>query len=138
MLLSLVACEHKDLCFHHPHDALVRVDVDWSQFHEETPSGMSVMVYPEDPEMQCRTVLSNEISYATMALPAGRYKTLVYNQSPTEFGSVYFSDMDQFYKAVVRGQQTLLQVVCDTWRGRNCHHATGMDSMRQPDRCGGD
>lgn len=105
MLLSLVACEHKDLCFHHPHDALVRVDVDWSQFHEETPSGMSVMVYPEDPEMQCRTVLSNEISYATMALPAGRYKTLVYNQSPTEFGSVYFRDMDQFYKAVVKGNK---------------------------------
>lgn len=105
VLFSTMSCEHKDLCFRHPHDALVRVDVDWSQFHEETPTGMSVMVYPEDPEMQCRTVLSNEISYATMALPAGRYKTLGYNQSPSEFGSVHFGDMDQFYKAVVKGNK---------------------------------
>ena len=38
LLYTLVAialfasCEHKDLCYHHPHTTDVRIDVDWSMF----------------------------------------------------------------------------------------------------------
>lgn len=106
LFLVLTSCEHKDLCFHHPHDALVRVDVNWSRFQEEVPTGMSVMVYSEDSETGPRTLLSNETSYVTANLPAGRYKTLVYNQSPTEFGSLSFFGLDRFHTARVEGVKT--------------------------------
>ena len=28
LLMGLTACEHKELCYHHPHTAKVRVNVD--------------------------------------------------------------------------------------------------------------
>ena len=35
MLMLLVSCNHKELCYSHPHTAKVRVNVDWSEFVEE-------------------------------------------------------------------------------------------------------
>lgn len=46
MLLN--ACNHKELCYHHPHTSRVRIDVDWSEFDREQPTGMMVSVYPAE------------------------------------------------------------------------------------------
>lgn len=45
----LSACEHKELCYDHPHFTTVRVDFDWSRIdQEEMPEGMRVVFYPTD------------------------------------------------------------------------------------------
>ncbi len=102
MVVSLVlaACEHKELCYQHPHDSRTRIEVDWSQFTKETPTGMSVVVYPQS-DGAVQTVLSNTMSHVYVTLTPGLYHTLVYNQSPSEFASVLFRGLDKFATAEV-------------------------------------
>lgn len=100
LLLLLTSCEHKELCYHHPHTAKVRIDVDWSQFEKEIPTGMTVMIYPINDGHYLRH-LTNTTTHAVVDLEAGFYNTIVYNQSETEFGTVEFTGMDKFSTAEV-------------------------------------
>ena len=43
----LCSCEHKELCYHHPHEARIRVVFDWRDAPEANPRGMCVLFYPE-------------------------------------------------------------------------------------------
>ena len=103
LLVALFSsCNHDELCYHHPHDARVRLDVDWSKFVEEVPTGMTVMVYPQGAEPdKAITQHTNTIDYALLTLPAGSYHSIVYNQSPSEYGSVSFRGMDKYETAEV-------------------------------------
>lgn len=99
---GLCSCEHKDLCYHHPHSAAARIDVDWTDFAPfETPTGMSVMVYPEDGD-EPMTLLSNDITHVDVPLYEGHYRVLAYNQSPSEFGMCSFENMENFESAMVK------------------------------------
>ena len=45
--MGLTACEHKDLCYDHPHFATVRVVFDWTKIsNHDKPEGMRVVFYP--------------------------------------------------------------------------------------------
>lgn len=49
MVLSMifVSCEHKELCYSHPHSAKVSVEFEWSQMPAAySPGGMRVIFYP--------------------------------------------------------------------------------------------
>lgn len=105
-LLSLVSCTHKELCYHHPHTARVRIDVDWSRFEKEVPTGMTVIAYDDDGNV-VNSQLTNHIDHAYMALEAGTYHSIVYNQSPSEFGSVSFRGMDNYRTASVGAVPTV-------------------------------
>lgn len=49
--MGLTACEHKDLCYDHPHFATVRVIFDWTKIsNHDKPEGMRVVFYPTDDE----------------------------------------------------------------------------------------
>ena len=49
--MGLTACEHKDLCYDHPHFATVRVVFDWTKIsNHDKPEGMRVVFYPTDDE----------------------------------------------------------------------------------------
>ena len=105
LLMGLTACEHKELCYHHPHTAKVRVNVDWNEFTKEQPTGMTVTAYPVDGG-QAVSTLTHTLSHAYFNLEAGAYHTLTYNQSPSEFGTLLFKGMDRFETAeVVSGEQ---------------------------------
>lgn len=97
----LASCEHKELCYDHPHPVQTRVDVDWSQFAEEVPTGMTVMLYPIDDGGHRYTTLSNNTSYVDLSVVPGRYRAVAYNQSTTEFGTITFDDMDDNAAATV-------------------------------------
>lgn len=100
--LMIVSCEHKDLCYHHPHQARVRINTDWSKFKEETPTGMTVMVYSQDADQEVvATQHTNTTTHALMYLPDGLYSTIVYNQSHTEFGSLSFRGLSNYNTAEV-------------------------------------
>ena len=91
----VASCEHKELCYDHPHAVQARIDVDWSLFTEETPTGMSVMLYPKDAGGQMYTALSNNTAYVDLSVHPGTYRAVAYNQSPSEFGTITFSNMDR-------------------------------------------
>lgn len=42
LVMILFSCEHKELCFHHPHVVTVRVDFDWKNAPQANPEGMCV------------------------------------------------------------------------------------------------
>ena len=100
LMLGLLSCDHKELCYHHPHTAKVRANVDWSQFDKESPTGMTVMVYPVNGGKP-QTVLTHTLDHTYFNLEEGAYHTLVFNQSTTEFGSVEFRHMDDYTQAEV-------------------------------------
>ena len=51
LLMGLMACEHKDLCYNHPHFATVRVMFDWTKIsNHDKPDGMRVVFHPIDDE----------------------------------------------------------------------------------------
>ena len=45
--IALASCEHKELCYHHPHTVTLRVEFDWRDAPEADPDGMCVYFYPE-------------------------------------------------------------------------------------------
>lgn len=47
-LLLLTSCEHKELCYRHPHTTKVRVEFDWRNAPDADPEGMCVFFYPEN------------------------------------------------------------------------------------------
>lgn len=100
-LIILCGCQHKDLCYLHPHTIPIRVHVDWEQFrHKEEPTGMTVMAFPQNGGKPV-TVLSNTLTYADLYLSAGYYNSIVFNQSVTEFGSLEFRNMEEYQQAEV-------------------------------------
>lgn len=100
--LVIASCEHKDLCYHHPHQARVRINTDWSKFDAETPTGMTVMVYSQDNNHDAvATQHTNTTTHALMYLPDGNYSTIVYNQSHTEFGTLSFRGLSNYNTAEV-------------------------------------
>ena len=100
LMLVLTACTHKDFCYSHPHVSHVRVNVDWSDFDREQPTGMTVKVFPADGGMPY-TNLVHTLDHTVFNLPEGNYHVMAFNQSPSEFGSVDFSNMDSFQEARV-------------------------------------
>lgn len=101
-VMICASCEHKELCYKHPHTTAVRVDVDWSRFTRyETPTGMTLMLYPQSSEGSVVTHLTNTTSQAILTLPADRYHLLLFNQSPSEFGTLSFQGLDKKETAVV-------------------------------------
>ncbi|MBQ2134041.1 MAG: DUF5119 domain-containing protein [Bacteroidales bacterium] len=101
IVLLATSCTHKDLCMMHPHTVPMRINVDWSQFVEkETPSGMTVIVYPLDGGAPIFT-RSNTISHVLVNLPEGRYNSIVFNQSETEFGTLELRNLNNYMEAEV-------------------------------------
>ena len=122
LMLLMCACNHKELCYHHPHTGRVRINVDWSEFDREQPTGMSVMVFPAEGG-QPHGSLTHTLDHATFDLPAGNYHTMTFNQSPSEFGSVSFEGMDGFGEARVMAKR-----ISSRWyKGRSGNEVTVTD-----------
>lgn len=100
LFMVATSCEHKELCYHHPHTAKVSFISDWSEFEKETPTGMTVMVYPQQGGEEIKH-LTHDIGNATMDLPVGIYHSIIFNQSESEYGSVSFRGMETYETAEV-------------------------------------
>ncbi len=100
LFMVATSCEHKELCYHHPHTAKVSFMSDWSKFEKETPTGMTVMVYPQQGGEAIKH-LTHNIGSATLDLPVGIYHSFIFNQSESEYGSVSFRGMESYERAEV-------------------------------------
>jgi hypothetical protein len=48
MLAALTSCEHKELCYNHPHNGRVNVVFDWRNAPDANPESMALYLYPKD------------------------------------------------------------------------------------------
>lgn len=89
------SCEHKDLCYHHPHTKTLRVEFDWRDAPDADPEGMSVFFYPVDGEdAPMRRLDFSGKTGGEIEIQEGRYMVLCYNND-TE--SVLLRGTDSFY-----------------------------------------
>ena len=93
-LLSMIlfSCEHKDLCYHHPHVAVVKLEFDWKNAPQANPEGMCVFFYPEEGGEPVRFDFTGKTG-GEIDIKVGRYKVLCYNND-TE--AVQFRGMEDF------------------------------------------
>ena len=91
---TLTACEHKELCYEHPHIATIYVDFDWRDAPDASPAGMCVFFYPEDKEERARRYDFQGTTGGQIDIPVGHYRVLCYNND-TE--AVLFDGTDDFY-----------------------------------------
>jgi hypothetical protein len=78
----------------------VRIEVDWSQFEEEVPEGMSVILYTDGSNEP--TILStNEVTHVETLLEEGTYHVAVINYSPEEFTNLRFAEMHSMASALL-------------------------------------
>ena len=76
VIIAATSCEHKELCYYHPHVAPVRVNVDWSLFTMEDPTGMTAYAYPlHEDDNDIYRFISHNINYITLDLEAGFFHT---------------------------------------------------------------
>lgn len=86
-LLCLVAtffftsCEHKELCYNHPHTKRIRVEFDWRDAPQASPQGMCVFFYPtsdEDRIPKRRFDFSGK-NGGEIEIELGTYRVICYN-----------------------------------------------------------
>lgn len=90
MAISLVSCEKGCLCHVNGNGngkARVGVEVDWSGFDKEQPSGMTLMASDGS------TVSTHDLTLGEIAIPVGVWDVSVINQSPDEFGGLAFDGL---------------------------------------------
>jgi len=77
-IVGLSACDHKDLCYVHPHTAPVKVEFDWRHNAGVVPASMSVYAYPDDGGEVLRFDLNGR-NGGEIVLPLGKYDFVCVN-----------------------------------------------------------
>ncbi len=83
---TLAACEHKNLCYDHPHVTSLKVIFDWSESPDAAPASMSLYLFPKEEGEVLRYEFTDR-NGGTISVPVGSYDALCLN-SDTE-GIVY-------------------------------------------------
>lgn len=78
LLVSLGACEHKDLCFDHYHAGMVTLVFDWRNAPDANPESMVAMFFGDKNEESLRYILQGKDG-GTISLPYGNYSGLSLN-----------------------------------------------------------
>lgn len=89
------SCEHKELCYHHPHTTTIKVEFDWLDAPDATPAGMCVFFYPmEGEEASMRRFDFQSKTGGSIDIQVGKYRIICYNND-TE--AVLLSGTESFY-----------------------------------------
>ncbi len=97
--LTTLSCERRELTYDYSPYCEVKVNLDWSNM-SKAPTGMTIRAYPQDGGAPT-VIQSNTITSGTLKLPAGVYNILVFNQIPSDFGTVAFRGLDKWETAEV-------------------------------------
>lgn len=78
LLVSLTACEHKELCYDHPHAGNLQVILDWQLAPDATPASMAFYLFPDGEEGSLLYELTDRSGGAVRATQ-GHYRALCLN-----------------------------------------------------------
>jgi len=94
-VLGLCSCEHKELCYDHPHSRSLLLNFDWSYAPDATPEGMCVYFYPIDDDLGgVRRFDFADTAGGQIQLRVGRYRVVCYNN---DTDGVLFDGMDDYF-----------------------------------------
>lgn len=89
----LVSCDHKDLCYMHPHTTRLKVVYDWSNAPGATAAGMCAFFYSVDRPGEYHRFDFPGARGGYIEIPQGNYALITYNND-TE--AVQFSSIDKY------------------------------------------
>ena len=115
----LTSCEHKELCYYHPHAAKVKVVFDWRDAPQADPDGMCVYFYPLEGGSGYRFDFNNTTG-GEVDLRVGKYLVLCYNNDTeaVAFEDVYVGSPEISIRLEERGDYTLKVCADGTkWEG---------------------
>lgn len=76
--MALVSCQHKDLCYNHPHGVSLEVVFDWADAPEAAPRSMRIWFYPIDGGPPAEFQFEGRDG-GTVRLAPGKYNVLCMN-----------------------------------------------------------
>lgn len=86
LILLFASCEHKDLCYSHPHDKEVRILFDWSNIHvDNIPKVVAVIFRNEETNTVAEFALPPE--GGIVMIPDGAYEFTAYNIG--QYGNIF-------------------------------------------------
>ncbi len=120
LLTVAVSCQRRDLFVYGDEFFSVILNVDWRDYTDVDPDGMTVWFYPleETTRAGADTYINTRAPYRTTSanvrqqnlyLPNGNYQGVVINYSPDEFGRQAFYDMDNVHLARVEATPSSYQ-----------------------------
>lgn len=98
----LASCDHKELCYEHPHATKIRVVYDWSEAPDANPAGMCAYFYRDDNSGAYWRFDFPGARSGEIEIPEGRYMVITYNND-TEV--VNFTSRDNFYRQTARTRE---------------------------------
>lgn len=93
-MLALVGCHHKELCLHHPHEVILKVEFDWRNSPDANPQGMCAFFYPVDGGSPRRFDFKGTKG-GEIEITVGQYNVIFYNND-TE--AILFGNTNKFEK----------------------------------------
>lgn len=110
ILVLATSCQHKDLCYYHPHVAPVKVTVDWEKANGNaaTIEGMTAYLFSKkemDQEINT-TVTTHNVKEVVFDVLEGNYSVAVFNDTPDEYSSLKFFDLGDYDNASVQVSET--------------------------------
>lgn len=80
LLAGTTACEHKDLCYAHPHFATIQVVFDWDKISDrDKPEGMRVMFFPKNKKGDTWTFDFPGGKDGRIEIPENDYQVICFN-----------------------------------------------------------
>lgn len=102
--LAFISCKRRPLTYAYTPKVEIILYADWADMSVK-PTGMSVYCYPESGESPT-IKQTNNVDSAILNLGVGVYKILVFNQVPSDFGTIDFSGLDYYETAEVFATST--------------------------------
>lgn len=104
------SCQHKDLCYYHPHVAPVKVTVDWEKANGNAAAitGMTAHLFTKEQKNQTinTTVTTHNVKEVVFDVLEGNYTVAVFNDTPEEYSSLKFFDLGDYDNASVQASET--------------------------------
>lgn len=126
---ALCSCEHKELCYRHPHMASVKIEFDWKDAPKANPAGMSVFFYPAEGEsLPARRFDLDGKAGGVIDILAGKYRVICHNN---DTGITMMRGTDGFdtNKAFTR-ECDLFETVYGNSAGSRVPRASGAEDER--------
>ncbi len=98
--MLIASCEHKELCYTHPHFSTIRVVFDWSNIAEnDKPKGMRVVFFGINSDTEAWTFDFPDGKDGIIEIPEGDYQVICYNY---DSHGITWSGTDSYdtYKAI--------------------------------------
>ena len=94
MLFAVTACQHKDLCYDHPHQSALEVRIDWTKAPDADVETMELFLFPAEGGRAIHHTFQNRDG-GSLIVPQGTYRAIC---TSTGKGANRFSSLDTSFE----------------------------------------